>query len=181
MAKYDVFISYSSKEKDVAGVICNYLESNGVKCWIAPRDIKPGETYSKAITQGIKMCSTFLLLVTNHSIRSNHVCSETDLAFNNDSRMIPFFVENVELGEDMTYYLSRKQWIVGYPNYIRALPSLLKVLRPNYVPKPVVKKPNALDRYAKATNQWVKELISRLKNKDLWKSVLEWGIGGTNN
>ena len=33
-----VFISHSSKDKEIADAICQHLESAGVLCWIAPRD-----------------------------------------------------------------------------------------------------------------------------------------------
>ena len=37
----DVFISYSSLDKATADAVCNQLESAGISCWIAPRDILP--------------------------------------------------------------------------------------------------------------------------------------------
>ena len=36
---YDVFISYSSKDKHVADAVCVALEQHGIRCWLAPRDI----------------------------------------------------------------------------------------------------------------------------------------------
>lgn len=44
-----IFISYSSKDKNVADALCHYLEERGVPCWIAPRDILPGQTWAGAI------------------------------------------------------------------------------------------------------------------------------------
>jgi hypothetical protein len=40
---HDVFISCSSKYKSIADAICTNVETAGVRCWIAPRDIAPGE------------------------------------------------------------------------------------------------------------------------------------------
>lgn len=45
----DVFISYSSVNKDAANAICHVLEENGVRCWIAPRDILQGFDYGDVI------------------------------------------------------------------------------------------------------------------------------------
>ena len=36
---HDVFISYSSKNKNIADAIVADLEQNNIKCWYAPRDI----------------------------------------------------------------------------------------------------------------------------------------------
>lgn len=43
---HDVFISYSSKDKPVADATVAVLEANGIRCWIAPRDIRPGADWS---------------------------------------------------------------------------------------------------------------------------------------
>ena len=39
---HDVFISYSTADKTAADAVCAILEGNGVRCWIAPRDIMRG-------------------------------------------------------------------------------------------------------------------------------------------
>ena len=38
---YDVFVSYSHQDKLTADAVCATLEAQGVRCWIAPRDINP--------------------------------------------------------------------------------------------------------------------------------------------
>jgi hypothetical protein len=35
----DAFISYSNKDKATADVACAAMEAQGVRCWIAPRDV----------------------------------------------------------------------------------------------------------------------------------------------
>ena len=39
---HDVFISYAAKDRTVAEAACAALESEGIRCWIAPRDVLPG-------------------------------------------------------------------------------------------------------------------------------------------
>lgn len=125
-----VFISHSSKDIDIAKTICSFLESHNIKCWIAPRDITPGASYPSEITKGIKGCETFLVILTKNSVCSPHVNTETDIAFNSNKRIVPFFTDSVELGDSMSYYLARKQWIIGYDNMKQALDELLKCLNP---------------------------------------------------
>ncbi|MCR4992528.1 MAG: toll/interleukin-1 receptor domain-containing protein [Lachnospiraceae bacterium] len=38
----DVFISHSSKDKEIADKVVKFFEDKGLSCWIAPRDIVPG-------------------------------------------------------------------------------------------------------------------------------------------
>ena len=129
MNDYKVFISHSSADKEVAAKVCGFLEYNGIKCWIAPRDIEAGASYPNEITRGIKECEVFLVLLSADSIKSSHVNSETDIAFNAGKKLIPLFIENVKLDDSMSYYLARKQWVFAYPDIDRALSELLHSLK----------------------------------------------------
>jgi hypothetical protein len=37
-----VFLSYASHDAEIANTVCRELESRGIRCWIAPRDVAPG-------------------------------------------------------------------------------------------------------------------------------------------
>ena len=50
---FDVFLSYSSKDKTTADAACAALENTGIRCWIAPRDIIPGMDWGEAIVNAI--------------------------------------------------------------------------------------------------------------------------------
>ena len=80
--KYDVFISYSTKDKAIADVVCNTLENNGIHCWIAPRNIQPGKPYAREIINGIASSKALLLIYTSNSNSAEHVINEVDAAFN---------------------------------------------------------------------------------------------------
>lgn len=62
----EVFISYSSKDKEIAEIVCSYLEQHHIFCWVAYRDIVIGEPYAREIIRGIKETSigSILLLFT---------------------------------------------------------------------------------------------------------------------
>jgi hypothetical protein len=50
---HDVFIGHAHKDKSVADAICERLESVGVRCWIAGRDISAGEDWTEATRNAI--------------------------------------------------------------------------------------------------------------------------------
>jgi len=50
---HDVLISYSHKDKTIADAICNQLESNGIRVWIAPRDIDVSEYFLSAFVEEV--------------------------------------------------------------------------------------------------------------------------------
>ena len=81
-----VFISHSSKDRETADAICAHLESAGIKCWIAPRDIEPGATWSKGIIQGLDACRVLVLVFSEHANDSDHVEREVAKA---DAQLVP--------------------------------------------------------------------------------------------
>jgi len=54
------FVSHSSKDKLVANAICARLENQGIRCWIAPRDVDPGRDYSDQIAEALENSATIL-------------------------------------------------------------------------------------------------------------------------
>ena len=122
---HEVFISYSSKDKAIADAICHVLEHNGVICWIAPRDVRPGIPYAREIISGIKKCQVMILVFTSFSNSSEHVGNEIDMAFNNGKTIIPFLIDETPMNEELKYYLARKHWLVAYPDYEKRFDELL--------------------------------------------------------
>lgn len=131
---HDVFISYSSKDKPIADAICANLEASGVRCWIAPRDIAPGEDWPTAIADAIPRCQIMVLVFSAHSNSSVDVGRELFLAANSKLVIIPFKIENVEPEPGKRYYLARTHWLdaVNPPTQeqIQELVNRVKVLIP---------------------------------------------------
>ena len=73
---HDVFISYSHHDKPTADAICAKLESGGLRCWYAPRDIAPGTDWAASIIDAIKASKVFVLVFTNYSNVSQQVIRE---------------------------------------------------------------------------------------------------------
>jgi len=67
------FISHSSKDEAIAEEICQHLESAGVPCWIAPRDIEPGTDWTEGILHGIAGSRIFVLVFSSHANDPEHV------------------------------------------------------------------------------------------------------------
>lgn len=49
------------------------LESRGIRCWIAPRDIIPGEDWGAAIIDAIKDARAMVLVFSSHSNESDQI------------------------------------------------------------------------------------------------------------
>lgn len=109
--EYDVFISYSSRDASDADAICSFLESRGIKCWIAPRNIMPGVEYSSAIIDAMNQCLVFIIVFTESSNRSQQVAREVERAVSKGLHIIPFRLEACELSKDLEYFISLCQWV----------------------------------------------------------------------
>ncbi|MFZ0506265.1 MAG: TIR domain-containing protein [Chthoniobacterales bacterium] len=106
-----VFISHSSKDRATADAICAHLESAGIKCWIAPRDIEPGTSWTKGIIQALEACRVFVLVFSEHSDDSDHVQREVAKAFSSGLAVIPFRIKNVSPDQNLSYFLDTVQWL----------------------------------------------------------------------
>ena len=115
--KNDVFICHSSKDADLANMICNYLESaGGVHCWIAPRNITGGKLYAEEIIDAIENTQVFVLVFSESSNISNHVVSEVNCAFNAQKIILPFCVDESKMRSILMYYTNTSQSIFAFPN-----------------------------------------------------------------
>ena len=108
---HDVFISYSSKNKNIADAIVADLEQNNIKCWYAPRDIYPGEDWAGAIKNAIGSTKIFVLVFTDESNRSHQVTNEVTLAVNGGKIIIPFRLSGSDMNDTLQYYLSSVHWL----------------------------------------------------------------------
>ncbi|WP_169303049.1 toll/interleukin-1 receptor domain-containing protein [Thalassotalea mangrovi] len=107
----DVFISYSNKDKNIANQISSKLESVQLKCWIAPRDLKPGEDWASGIVRGIDGCACMIVVLSNSSNCSNHVLREVERAVSSGVPIIPFKIDDVLPSDAMDYFLKVSHWL----------------------------------------------------------------------
>jgi hypothetical protein len=108
---YDVFISYSSLDKQIADAVCSTLENNKIRCWIAPRDILPGDTYGRAIIAAINDCKIVIIVFSSSSDSSGQVINEIERAVSKGKIIIPFRIENIKPSGDMELFLGRRHWL----------------------------------------------------------------------
>lgn len=114
---HDVFISYSSKNKTAADAICHVLENNGIKCWMAPRDIPAGSRYGDMIDDAIKFSSVVVVIFSQTAAESEWVNGELNVAFEEQKTIIPFRIDSTPLTGQNRVMLNQKHWIDAYPDY----------------------------------------------------------------
>ena len=103
---HDVFISHSTKDKQVADAVCARLETEGVRCWIAPRDIMPGADWGEAIVDAIGASRVMVIVISANAVASQQIKREAERAVNKGVVIIPFRVEDVQLSKSLEYFIS---------------------------------------------------------------------------
>jgi len=124
-----VFISYSTSDSVVAGQIAQALRDSGVKVWMAPGSIEPGQAYNEAIVAGLRESDTLAVLVSSSANSSKHVAREVGLADGQGKRIIPIRIEAIEPSDGLAYYLSLPQWVEWHTQGAAALQPLLALLK----------------------------------------------------
>jgi WD40 repeat protein len=108
---HDVFISHSSKDKAIADAMTAKLESAGIRCWVAPRDVPPGHNWGEAIIDAITECKVMVLIYSGNSNVSPQVQREVERAVNKGLHIIPFRTEAAPLSKAMEYFISAPHWL----------------------------------------------------------------------
>ncbi|MDP4093861.1 MAG: TIR domain-containing protein [Bacillota bacterium] len=108
---HDVFISYSSNDRNVANTICSVLESRKVRCWIASRDITPGREWGESIIEAIEQSKIMVLIFSSAANKSQQVLREVERAVNKNVIIIPFRIEDVLPTKSMEYFLYATHWL----------------------------------------------------------------------
>ncbi|MFL5243116.1 MAG: toll/interleukin-1 receptor domain-containing protein [Gemmataceae bacterium] len=114
VAGFDVFLSYSSKDKAIADAACAALEARDLRCWVAPRDIIPGNEWGAAIIEGIEQSQSMVLVFSDNANTSQQVMREVERAVHRGMPIIPFRIEDVPASKNMEYFISCHHWMDAF-------------------------------------------------------------------
>jgi hypothetical protein len=109
--EFDVFISYSSIDKATADATCAALESAGIRCWIAPRDVIPGTQYAAAIVDAIDLCRLMVLIFSSNANASPQIHREIERAASKGVPIVPMRIEGITPTKSMEYFLGQIHWL----------------------------------------------------------------------
>lgn len=108
---YDVFVSYSAKDQKVADAVVSTLEAQGVRCWIASKELKAGTTWAASLVEAIESTRIMVLVYSVRSDRSPQVLREVERAVSKGVMIIPLRIESFNMSAEMEYFLSATQWL----------------------------------------------------------------------
>jgi tetratricopeptide (TPR) repeat protein len=107
---HDIFISYAHQDDECAKAICGALETAKLRCWIAPRDVKPGTAYAQALVDAIGASRMLLVVFSADANASAAVLNELEIAFHRKIPILPVRLGPIEPDGSAEFYLRRWQW-----------------------------------------------------------------------
>ncbi len=108
---HDIFISHSSKDKTVADAVCATFEANGMRCWVAPRDVPPGAAWGGAIVDAIEQSKVMVLIFSDNANTSGQIAREVECAASHGVTIVPIRTQDVAPVRTLQYFLSNIHWL----------------------------------------------------------------------
>lgn len=105
------FVSYSSLDEKMAISCVGYLESKGCPCWIACRDVEPGEDHRQQIVLAISNTDCLVCLFSKNANGSIDIGIELLLARRRKKKRFVLKVDDCEPAPIFEYELITVQWI----------------------------------------------------------------------
>ncbi len=110
--KYDIFISYSRKDTEIADHICLALRNHGITFFIDRQGIGGGMEFPLILAQAIRNSKLFLFLASKNSYSSKFTINEITYAFNKKERnqILPYIIDESTLPEDLEFVFAGINW-----------------------------------------------------------------------
>ncbi len=112
-----IFVSHSSEDADLCKRITGLLEDAGLQVWIAPRNIRAGESYGEQIMLGLESSQFVLLVLSEAANQSKFVAREIERAVSLGKVVIPLRIQDVQPNKSMALFVSSAHWVdaIGQP------------------------------------------------------------------
>lgn len=105
-----VFVSYSKDDRERAERIWALLEEQGIECWVAPRDVRPGHDWDEEIIDAIGNTAAMVLILSERSNESVHVKHEVERAVSSEKPVFPVRLQEVLPSKKLALHISTRQW-----------------------------------------------------------------------
>lgn len=126
----EVFISYSSRDRNRVLAVADRLAASGVRLWVDRHRIEGGMNYGPEIVGGIKAAKVLMLMCSDASLHSRNVKQEVQLAWKYQRPYLPLLLDTTSFPEQLEYWLEGWQWIEVLDRPAEQwLPPVLRALR----------------------------------------------------
>lgn len=111
MLSYDVFISYSRKDKDKVDEIVRFLGEKGVHVWLDRAEINDEQAWTKHVAPAIATSKLLLLMVSKDSLASDPVIGELRVAKSQGLPILPILLDGSEIPAETNLLIGSPTWV----------------------------------------------------------------------
>jgi hypothetical protein len=146
---YSSFISYSSKDHDFAEHLHADLQSQHLRVWFAPEDLKIGDRFQERIEESIRLYDKVMIVLSEASVQSRWVEREVNAAREREERenrlvLFPIRIDDAVISAPQPWAADiRRSRHIGdfsgwkdHDSYQKAFQRLLRDLAPGPTSKP---------------------------------------------
>jgi hypothetical protein len=123
-----VFVSHVAEDYERALKIVDQLERRGIRCWIAPRDVRAGRSFDDQIEAAIEACWAMLLILSSRNKQSNYIRREVTVADDIGKIIIRFRIENVQPQKGLRMRLIGVHWVDAFNRRQDAISAVVQAL-----------------------------------------------------
>ncbi len=107
---YDIFISYSRVDTEIADRICAVLDATDITYFIDRKGISGGLEFPEILADAIDTCGAVLFLASRNSYESRFTTREITYAFNEKKEIIPYRIDNAPMPKGLKLVFSGINW-----------------------------------------------------------------------
>ncbi|MDA7525052.1 toll/interleukin-1 receptor domain-containing protein, partial [Verrucomicrobia bacterium] len=107
----DLFVSYSSRDRDRVMPLVEALRESGISIWIDEGNIHAADLWSEVIVQAIADATVIIVMLSRYSTDSQNVVKEVMLASEQNKTILPIYLEPAEIPPKLQYQLAGIQHI----------------------------------------------------------------------
>ena len=134
---YDVFISYSRKDKEEAEALCTALDEAGISYWI-DRNIHGSANFLSQITAYIKSCKVVVFVASANSANSEWTQKEILYALKHKKNIVPYRIGDFQFedNDELDFVFTNVQWVESVSTVVESLKELGCATASQQVPQP---------------------------------------------
>ena len=110
----EVFVSYSSLDRDRVMPVVESLRGNGISVWVDEGNIHAADLWSEQIVQAIADCRVMVVMLSQNSTDSHNVVKEVMLASEQKKALLPVYLEPADVPAKLQYQLAGIQHLELY-------------------------------------------------------------------
>jgi hypothetical protein len=110
----EVFISYSSFDRDRVMPVVDSLRSKRISVWVDEGNIHAADLWSEQIVQAIADCQVMVVMLSQNSTDSHNVVKEVMLASEQKKALLPVYLEPSDVPAKLQYQLAGIQHLELY-------------------------------------------------------------------